>query len=126
MTQNKIVPVGTIEDIVKRGNSWQEITDKETVEIQKRLEALHALTHITQKLCLQKIIQPPLYSRSELVPVTILKKIYHLSISCAELLSHVFMATFKVAMSFHSCEQENVMHTARYICAATLTCLPPP
>jgi hypothetical protein len=74
MTQNKIVPAGTIEDIVKRGNSWQEISDKETVEIQKRLEALHALTHTTQKLCLQTIIQLPLYSRSELVPVMILKK----------------------------------------------------
>jgi len=29
MTQNKIVPAGTIGDIVKRGNSWQEITEKE-------------------------------------------------------------------------------------------------
>lgn len=45
-----------------------------TVEIQKRLEAVHLLTYITQKLCLQKIIQPPLYGRSELVPVMILRK----------------------------------------------------
>ena len=94
------------------------------MEIQKRLEALHPLTDITQKLCLQKIIQPPLYSRSELVPVVILKKIYPVCILCAELL--LFIITFKVAMSFHTCEQQNVMHTARCICAATLTCLPPP
>jgi hypothetical protein len=29
MTQNKIVPAGTIEEIVKRGNSLQEITEME-------------------------------------------------------------------------------------------------
>jgi hypothetical protein len=29
MAQNNIVPAGTTEDIVKRGNSWQEITAKE-------------------------------------------------------------------------------------------------
>jgi len=28
MTQNKIVPPGTTEDTVKRGNSWQEITER--------------------------------------------------------------------------------------------------
>jgi hypothetical protein len=36
MTQNKIVPAGIIENIVKRGNSWQEITEKERLEKYRR------------------------------------------------------------------------------------------